>query len=93
MTKESISDKKYQHAKTVWNTFNMNTLGDFHDLYVLTDTLLLCDVFERIRDMTLKNYELGASFLYQSKTSMVSCITNEWSLFRFNYGSSHVQHD
>ena len=44
----------------------MKTLGDFHDLYVLTDTLLLCDVFERFRNMTLKNYELDASLFYTS---------------------------
>ena len=66
LTKEPISDIRYKHAQTVWNTFNMTTFGEFHDLYVLTDTLLLCDVFERFRDMTMKNYELDASHFYTS---------------------------
>ena len=34
LTKEAISDAKYEHAQMVWNKFNMKTLGDFHDLYV-----------------------------------------------------------
>ena len=66
LTKEHISDEKYQHAQTVWNTFNMKKLGEFHDLYVLTDVLLLADVFERFRDMTLENYKLDASHFYTS---------------------------
>jgi len=64
LTKEHISEEKYNHAQTVWNTFNMNNLGQFHDLYVLTDVLLLADVFERFRDMTLKYYKLDASHFY-----------------------------
>lgn len=42
----------------------MDNLGQFHDLYVLTDGLLLADVFKRFRDMTLKYYKLDASHFY-----------------------------
>lgn len=66
LTKEHISDEKYQHAKTVWNTFSMRNLGDFHDMYVLTDVLLLADVFERFRDMTLEYYKLDISHFHTS---------------------------
>lgn len=38
----------------------MNTVGDYHDLYVKSDALLLCDVFERFREMTLEYYKLDA---------------------------------
>lgn len=56
LTKEHISEEQYYHA--IWNTFNMD------DLYVLADVLLLADVFERFRDMTLEYYKLDASHFF-----------------------------
>lgn len=44
----------------------MKTLGDLHDHYVLTDILLLADVFERFRDMTLNYYKLDACHYFTS---------------------------
>jgi hypothetical protein len=50
---EHISDSDYEHAQTVWNTLNMKFVGGYHDVYLLTDVLLLTDVFERFRTMTV----------------------------------------
>ena len=55
---EDISDTDYKHANTVFEKFNLNSLGDYHDLYVRSDTLLLADVFENFRNACLNNYEL-----------------------------------
>ena len=55
-----ISEDDYAHAQTVWNTMNIKTLGEYHDLYLLTDTLLLSSVFERFRTMTIEFYGLDA---------------------------------
>ena len=41
-----ISEKDYLKADNIWNVFKMNTMGDYHDLYLKTDALLLADVFE-----------------------------------------------
>ena len=61
---EDIADIDYRHGSNVFNKFKLNNLGDYHDLYVQSDTLLLADVFENFRDMCLKEYELGpAHFL------------------------------
>ena len=45
-----ISDKDYLHARKVWDVSEIRTLGEYHDLYVQTDTSLLLDVFEKCRD-------------------------------------------
>ena len=59
LTMEDISDTDYKHANNVFKKFNLNNLGDYHDLYVRSDTLLLADVFENFRNACLRNYELN----------------------------------
>ena len=58
---EDIDDIDYRHGNNVFNKFKSNNLGDYHELYVQSDTLLLADVFENFRDMCLKEYELNPS--------------------------------
>lgn len=44
---ECISEKDYSHATDVWFMFKMNTMGDYHDLYLKKYTLLIADVFAK----------------------------------------------
>ena len=62
---EDVTDFDYKHTKIVFkNLINNKNLGDYHDLYVQSDTLLLTDVFENFRNMCIKVYELDpAHFL------------------------------
>ena len=55
---EDITDVGYRHAKRVFKNLSNKNLGDYHDLYVQRDTLLLVDVFENFRNMCIKVYEL-----------------------------------
>ena len=51
---EDISDIDYRHANNVFKVFKLENLGNYHDLYVQSDTLLLADVFNNFRDMCIK---------------------------------------
>ena len=53
-----ITEKDYKHVLNVWNSFNMETMKDYHNLYNDSDVLLLADVFENFRDICLKIYGL-----------------------------------
>ena len=64
LNKKGITDEDYAHAQKVWNTFNIKNAGEYHDLYVQSDTLLLADVFENFKDKCIEIYELDpAHFL------------------------------
>ena len=58
LTMENISETDYRHANNEFKTFKLDNLGDYHDLYVRSDTLLLADVFENLRKACIKTYEL-----------------------------------
>ena len=61
---KNITDVGYRHAKRVYKEFNDKNLGDYHDLYVQSDTLIEADVFENFRNKCIEIYELDpAHFL------------------------------
>ena len=49
-----ISDDDYKHAKRVWKGFELKNMGEYHDLYLMSDSLLLADVFENFRKPCLE---------------------------------------
>ena len=57
MNLENISDDDYTHGHKVWDVFEIKNLGEYHDLYVQSDILLLADMFENFRNMCLNIYE------------------------------------
>ena len=55
---ECISEKGYLYAIDVWNVFKINKMGDYHDLYLKKDILLLADIFEKLINTFLDYYGL-----------------------------------
>ena len=61
---ENIDDIDYRHGNNEFKTFKLKHLGEYHNLNVQSDALLLADVFENFRNKCLKVYELDpAHFL------------------------------
>ncbi|XP_065667559.1 uncharacterized protein LOC136087872 [Hydra vulgaris] len=63
---EGISEDDYSHAKNVWNEFKCKSFRDYHDLYNVSDELLLADVFENFRDVCMKNCKLDPAWYFTS---------------------------
>ena len=57
-----VSSENYEHARKVWKEFK--SLGEYHDLYLETDVILLSNVFEAFREVCLKNYGLDPAHFY-----------------------------
>ena len=58
---ENITDIDYRHAKRVFKNLNNENLGDYHDLYIQSDTLLLADVFKNGRNKCIEIYDLDTT--------------------------------
>ena len=66
---ESISIEDYEHGKKVFERFQCKNLGDYTDLYNMTDTLLLSDVLEGLRKHHYETFKLDPVY-YLSAPSM-----------------------
>ena len=61
-----VKQEDYDRAQSVWNEFGCRTLGDYHDLYLKSDVVLLADVFENFRSVAAKHYDLDPCHYYTS---------------------------
>ena len=66
LTNEEISESEYAHAQKVWETFGIENMGQYHDLYLKSDVLLLADIFENFREINLTNSGLDPAHYVSS---------------------------
>ena len=63
---QHITDDECDHDNKVWNTFIIKTTGEYHDLYLVSDVLLLTDVFENFRKTCMQYYKLDPCHYFTS---------------------------
>ena len=75
LNKECITDENYEHAQKVWKAFEIKNIGEYYDLYVQCNALLLADVFEHFRDKCIEIYKLDpAHFLSAPGLAWQACL-------------------
>ena len=58
LTGEDISDVDFKFYQEVCDKFNIKNLGEYHDLYLKSDVLLLADIFENFGKTCMEYYKL-----------------------------------
>ena len=54
LSMEDITDVDERHANRVFKAFKLKDLVQYHDLYVQSDTIQLCDIYENLETCVLK---------------------------------------
>lgn len=66
ITDTMISDEDYCRAERAWDIFQCKSLGNYSDIYIQSDVLLLANIFENFRDICMKNYKLDPAQYFTS---------------------------
>ena len=61
-----LSEADVQLAQEVWENFGCKTIGDYHNLYLESDALLLADAFEKFQKFFKSTYDLDPCHYYFS---------------------------
>jgi uncharacterized protein YeeX (DUF496 family) len=96
---DGITQEDYERAKRVWKHFKMKTWADYHNLYLLCDTLQLADVFESFRNVAIENYGLDPVYYYSTPNYAwdamlrnTRCVDNKW-VFNLNFEGKPLKLD
>ena len=66
LNNEHISDTQYVHAIKLWKTFKLKNMGEYRDLYLKSDVLLLADIFKNFTKTCMQYYKLDPCHYFTS---------------------------
>src|SRR5205085_5446835 len=66
LTGEKCSTLEYRYVQEVWDKFQCKTMKDFMHIYLTVDVLLLADVFENFRKISMDYYKLDPAWYITS---------------------------
>lgn len=85
LTGTHVSEEDYKHAQNVWQKFGIKTLGEYSDLYLKIDVLLLTDIFENFRNTCMNTHALDPAHYFSapglSFDAMLKCTGVSIELF------------
>ena len=91
LSMSGVSETDYEHARKVWRELWFKNMGEYHDLYLKTDVILLANVFEAFKNVCLNNYGLDlAKLLYCPRAGMESISEENGNMSRATIGSRYV---
>ena len=62
------SDKNYEKAQIAWNTFKYKNFLDYHNIYLISDVLLLADIWDNFRNVCYKIYGFDCCYYYTASS-------------------------
>ncbi|XP_031341014.1 uncharacterized protein LOC116169127 [Photinus pyralis] len=74
LSQTDIPESEYMHAQNVWRKFNIQNLGQYSDLYLITDVLLLSDVFTNFREKCITTHKLEPAFFFTAPGYTWQCM-------------------
>ena len=74
LNKENVGEEEYRNAQEIWNTFKIKNLQEFTLLYNKVDVLLLADIMENFRDISLKTYKLDPAWHFTTPGFAWNCM-------------------
>ena len=85
-----VREEDYEHANRVWKEFGLKDLGEYHDLCLKTDVILLANIFEAFRKVCLKNYGLDPAHFYTAPGLAWKACLKKTRIRRVLIGSRHA---
>ena len=74
LTDKNITIEEYKNSQKIWKVFKIINLREFTRLYNMIDVLLLADIIENFRDISLKNYKLDPLWYYTTPGFAWDCM-------------------